>query len=77
MGKGLESEDWERDLKPKVRKKGLGSEVMKSGVKNKRDQWKSQEDREWGGGDFVSEGMCLAKGAPWAEVGQEDYCHLE
>lgn len=32
------------------KKKGLGPEIMKSGVKNKRGQWKSQEDRE-GNGD--------------------------
>lgn len=41
MGKGLGSENWERDLK---------SEVMKSGVKNNRSQWKPWENREWGWG---------------------------
>lgn len=47
---------------------------MKSAVKNKRGRWKSQADREGDGETWEAEGMCLAKGAPWA---QESYCHLE
>lgn len=69
--RGLEEGSY---VKSQKKKNGLGPEIMKSGVKNKRGQWKSQEDREGNGESWEAEGMCLAKGAPWT---QESYCHLE